>query len=217
MVTDNGDMHCKFSFTNGGEGPYTPANEAIAHSILELLGMQRPPRWLVEVPDWMSAATPELSSLRSNLGLGTDWVDNWGVELQVAQIQAEAPNAPGAELLAQQLALTWLQVNDHSHNFVKDGPRLIAVDFATGPSAAVWEGQAPLGTGVTDHAGLASVLAGLPPDTRAEVRDRFDAITRGDLIGILDEIPDGWADPEQRLRIVEALWANRGAVRAVVA
>jgi hypothetical protein len=187
MVTGAGVMHVKFA-SQQREGPYAPANEALAVAILEILGVTRAKRWLVDIPEALVAASSELVDITSRIGLGTEWVDEYSPDISGAQIAVAGKNAPKDELLAQHVVINWLQVGDHSHNFVTEGDRLLAVDFASGPNVQVWNGDAPHGEVVSDEAGLAPLLAGLDQETCRSVaslhcteRDaRLEADVEGD-------------------------------------
>jgi hypothetical protein len=215
MPTHDGDKHVKFSWTSGREGPYTPANEAIGPAVIQIFGIARPACWLVDVPLVLAATSPEMTDLRSHTGLGTDWLAGGVIELSGPQIAAEAANAPRDELLVQQLVMNWVQVGDHSHNFVQDGIRVIAVDFATGPPTAVWDGAA-LSETITDHGDLAAILASAPADVRDDVTARFDQIGEADLKRIFDPLPGEWVTVAQSDHVIAELLRTKGAIRAVL-
>jgi hypothetical protein len=207
-------MHVKFA-SQQREGPYAPANEALAVAILEILGVTRAKRWLVDIPEALVAASSELVDITSRIGLGTEWVDEYSPDISGAQIAVAGKNAPKDELLAQHVVINWLQVGDHSHNFVTEGDRLLAVDFASGPNVQVWNGDAPHGEVVSDEAGLAPLLAGLDQETCRSVASLFDRLSLEDLCDVLGAFPSDWASRTRRLRVAKELMRTKGAIRVV--
>jgi hypothetical protein len=106
-------------------------------------------------------------------------------------------------------------VGDHSHNFVTQGDRLLAVDFATGPGVPVWNGDTRLGETVSDEAGLAQLFAQLDPETCQAVARLFDSVSLEGLCAVLAELPSDWASRTRRLRVAKELMKTKGAIRAV--
>jgi hypothetical protein len=211
IPTDHTAKHVKFSRMSGGESAHAPANEHLANALLERLGMPRPARYAVEVPEALRRRESALSNLRSPIGLGTDrmpWSDVGG-----AAIAAAADSAPDEEVLLQFFVLTWLQVHDHEqHNFMQDGSRVIAIDFATGPADAVWDGSASLGSERRDHGALRALVDRIPVATKQVIRQRVRALTAADLDGILDAMPSDWATDEAKQRVRDELLRTREEV-----
>jgi hypothetical protein len=202
MPTVDTEKHVKFS--GGGESIHAPANEFLGNRLSDRLGATRPQLWAVELAPELVSREPELAAVTALVGLGVDrmpWTD-----LSGPAIAQSADDAPDVELLAQHVAMTWLQVQDHAdHNFMQDGNRVIVVDFASGPSDAVWEGTAPLGEERPDHGGLGSRLARASDEAKADVRARFEAIGASELDGDLAEMPEEWATMDQRVRLRDEL------------
>jgi hypothetical protein len=173
--------------------------------------MARPALWAVEMPQDLVSHSAELGDLLSRVGLGTDrmpWPD-----LNGPAIAAAAERSPDAELLAQHVVLTWLQVQDHEdHNFMQDGEHVVAIDFATGPPDAVWEGLSALGEERRDHGRLGDRLQRVPAGVRESTRVAVDALGASVLDDILGDMPGEWALPEERHRIRDELLRTKEAL-----
>jgi hypothetical protein len=215
LPTDHTDKHVKFSKTSGGEMVHAPANEYLGNALLERLGIRRPPRYAVEVPESLRRREPAFSDLRSPIGFGIDRMP-WS-DLSGAAIASAAESAPDDELLAQMFVLTWLQVADHEvHNFMQEGTRVIAIDFATGPADSVWDGTVSLGSERRDHGGLTNRIDRIPESFRDELRRQIRSITVDELDALLQAMPSDWAAVEERTRIRDELLRTREDVIADV-
>lgn len=164
------------------------------------MGQATPVAWSPDV----IAREPSLAQVTYPTGFGLDrmpWSDLGGPLIAQA-----AESASDGELLAQLVVLTWLQVQDHEdHNFMQDGNRVLAVDFASGPRDAVWEGVASLTEERPDHGRLRDRVARSTPEAKAETRRRLKAIDAEALDADLAEMPESWATPAERVRVRDEL------------
>jgi len=128
-------------------------------------------------------------------------------------IAAAAETAPDTELFAQSLALDLVQSNDHwGKNFLHFDRRVIAIDFAGSPGEENWRCH-PFDGPDYDHGGLADRVRRADRAAREAVLTAFDALDGDTLRRMAEEMPQEWAAPPDRDRMVDKLLARKEEVR----
>ncbi len=211
MLTTGGVKQVKF-LRRDGEGPHALANEYVANRILQYLGASREGLCLVELPEALRNAVPELSGVTCLKGLGLDWL-RLPLDLTGPQIAATAERSPDAELFAQYLVLEWIQSNDHrGKNFLcVDHDRVVAIDFAGSPGEEQWRCH-PFDGPDYDHGGLAERVRRTSQSAREAVLAAFDRVDADTLRRIVEEMPREWGSPDDCDRMIKKLVARKEEV-----
>jgi hypothetical protein len=212
MPTPDGEFHVKFARPDA-EATHAPINELLAARLIEHLNGNRPVMAIVEIPDALRKADPDLAPILSPNGFGVRRMEG-ATDASDAILQLAAESAPEDELFAEFVVLTWLQNGDHGGgNWMIWGERVIAVDFASSPSDAVWSGGT-LQEARVDHGSLRARIDRVEDHVRSEVCRRAASLTASGIAEMMSEAPSDWATADERRHVTAELERTKEALLA---
>lgn len=116
LLTSDGPYYTKF-MREDGEARHAPANEQIAHTLLEALGVPVGRRASIELPPSIVTRTPELAKIMNPHGFGLAALSG-AFDLRAGQIALLARRTPDRMILAAHVVLDITQQTEDRKSVV---------------------------------------------------------------------------------------------------